>query len=412
MGTDDTAGVALGLLAVAVLASWPFLPGLRRLRAFKAFPPFRAWAARPHPDAAAAVRAGTGLRPSAVDSSLGAVVVRTAWRNQDPRDAQPSLRASRPLVPVVSVDGVPASWGWGVTELALAPGEYLIAVAGSHSRCYRVVEVRAGERVELDYASVIGDTAHRYSLAGNDVRDLTSFTVRRGGPNRAVVFTAAGLVLAAALAAIAFAAPDLLAYAPVVGAVAVGLGIGVGVIVASLAKQARLRRVVMAPNAIGDAPVVLDADEPARMAPAPGWAGLGLHLRFELAHHAPEAVAALAGGRPDLWQRWRTVRIGEPEVPGCRPWVPAPEVRLDGRPVRAGWTRSWLRVAPGEHELTVRVPLPRSQIGPSTEVDVNEHRLRFRAEAGQTAEVALCADVAAVPAPAGPHLASLRVRLR
>ncbi|WP_112133496.1 hypothetical protein [Glycomyces dulcitolivorans] len=412
MSTDDATGLVLGLLVIAVLVSWPALPGLRRLAPFKTFPPFRAWTARPHPDAAVAVRAGRRLGPKAGgDSAI--VVVRTAWGNQDSREWRPSLRASRPLVPVVSVDGVPASWGWGTTELTLAPGEHLIAVASSHSRCYRLVNLGRGERLDLDHLSLIGDGAHRYALAGNEIRDLTYFGTRRGGFSWYYAVVIGGLVLAAGLTALMLAEPDAASYALMYGAIGIGLGIGVAAIVSSLVKQARLRHVVTAPPTIGAAPIVLDADEPARMAPAPGWAGLGLHLRYEFERYGPDTVAALAGGKPNLLQRWRTVRIGEPEAPECRPWIPAPEVLLDGRPVRAGWTRSWMQLAPGEHELTVRVPVPRSQIGPDTVVDLGEeYQVRFRAVAGETAAVALCADVAAVPAPQGPHLARFRIRLR
>ncbi|MEU5870292.1 hypothetical protein AB0A73_01875 [Glycomyces sp. NPDC047369] len=405
--------MALALAAAALLLAWPVLPGLRRLAPFKVFPPFRAWAARPHPDAAVEVRAGRRLdeRESATDA---VVVVRTAWRNQDSREARPSLRASRPLVPVVSVDGVPASWGWGTTELALPPGTHLVAVAAGHSRCYRQVDLAAGERLELDYAGVLGDTADRFALAG-ELRDPVSFKERRrpGPVGRYYLLLLGGAAAAAVLTWTVLASPGVLTAAPA-AAIAVGLGIGAAAVIAALRKQVRLRRVaVAAPPAPGDAPAVLDADEPQRTAPAPGWAGFGLHLRYSLDKYPPEAVAALAGGTPNLLQRWRTVRIGEPEAPACRPWVPAPEVLLDGEPLAAGWTRTWTQLAPGEHELVVRVPLHPSQIGPGTAVDLSgaEHRARFRAEAGETAMIVLHAEVAAVPAADGPHLASYSVAL-
>ncbi|MFB9659623.1 hypothetical protein ACFQS3_07605 [Glycomyces mayteni] len=399
--------MAFALACGVLLLAWPVLPGLRRLAPFKAFPPFRAWAARPHPDAAVPVRAGRRL-DERTDPAAAVVVVRTAWRNQDSREARPSLRASRPLVPVVSVDGVPASWGWGATELTLAPGPHLVAVAAGHSRCYRRVDLAAGERLELDHKGILGVAADRFALAG-ELRDPVSFKERRRpeAVGRYYLLLLAGAAAAAALTWTVLSNPGALAAAPA-AAVTVGLGIGAVAVASALRKQARLRRVaVAAPPAAGDSPVVLDADEPARTAPAPGWAGLGLHLRHSLDRYPPEAVAALAGGTPNLLQRWRTVRIGEPEAPECRPWVPAPEVLLDGRPLDAGWTRSWTQLAPGEHELIVRVPAS-GQAGPGTDVDLSraEHRTAFRAEAGETTWIAVHAAVAAVPAAHGPHLAS------
>ncbi|PRY62334.1 hypothetical protein [Glycomyces artemisiae] len=405
--------MAFALAAAALLLAWPVLPGLRRLGPFKVFPPFRAWAVRPHPDAAVEVRTGRRLdaRTSATDAI---VVVRTAWRNQDSREARPSLRASRPLAPVVSVDGVPASWGWGATELTLTPGTHLVAVAGGHSRCYRQVALAAGERLELDYAGVLGDTADRFALPG-ELRDPVSFMERRRPGSVALYYLLllGGVAAAAALTWTALANPGILAAAPA-AAITVGLGIGAAAIIAALRKQARLRRVaVAAPPAADDEPVVLDADEPARMAPAPGWAGLGLHLRYTLDRYPPEAVAALAGGKPNPLQRWRTVRIGEPAAPECRPWVPAPEVLLDGEPVAAGWTRTWTQLAPGDHDLVVRIPQHPTQTRPATTVDLTraEHRTRFHAAPGETTAIALHATVTAIPSPKGPHLASYSAAL-
>ena len=104
------------------------------------------------------------------------------------------------------------------------------------------------------------------------------------------------------------------------------------------------------PPAGGDLeqPLVLDADAPERIAPAPGWAGLGLHLRFMIDEYSPELLAVLAGagGTRAPMQRWRTLRIGEPEAPACRPWIPAPEVFVDGQAVWASWTRMWLQLPP------------------------------------------------------------------
>ncbi|HEX2144978.1 MAG TPA: hypothetical protein VHG10_10770 [Glycomyces sp.] len=420
MDIEDPFGFALGLLAIAVFFTWPVLPGLRRFKAFKTFAPFRDWTARPHPDAAVAVEAGRrlDLKPDDTDTAHATVIVRTAWRNQDSREWKPSLRVSRPLVPLVSVDGVPASWGWGITKLTLPPGDHLIAVTSSHSRCYQAVHLGRGERREFDYTSVIGEAAHQYYDAENQIHDRTSFTERRGRPGSTgrfylivvstiVFMTAAMSLMERNPSAFAAHFVNMLVF----GALALGLGVGVAVIWSSMAKQARRRRVATAdPPTSGDLgqPRILDADEPERIAPASGWAGLALHLRFMLEEHAPETLSALAGGpKLSLIQRWRAVRIGEPEVPECRPWTPAPEVLVDGQPVDASWTRMWLQLAPGEHELTVRVAPPRGQIGPSSRVDLEraEERRRFRVTTGQTAQLTVTAHITAVPRADRPELA-------
>jgi len=427
MSTDDIIGLVCGLLALAVLVSWPVLPGTRRLAPFKTFPPFRAWEARPHPDAVVDVEAGRrlDLPRGGTDTANATVIIRTAWTNQDTRDPSPSLRVSRPLVPLVSVDGVPASWGWGVTKLTLPPGEHLISVSTSHSRCYQMIDVECGERRDLDYASIIGATAHHYSEAGHMLRDRTSFRERRRGPGVVgwvYLMTIGGLVLMSLLMAAVLAgpdeAPDAIGGFAVFGAIAVGLGVGVAVIVRSLIKQRRQSRarVAEAPMS-GDphAPRVRDADAPERLVPAPGWAGFGLHLRFEIEEYAPAALEELSGGgRLSLMQRWRAIRIGEPEVPACRPWIPVPEVYLDGRAIKASWTRMWMQIAPGEHDLFVRVNMPHSQIDSQTAIDVSraEYRRRIVATEGQTIEMRLTTEVSAVPQREQPRLAAYRAILR
>ena len=427
MSTDDLIGLGFGLLAIALLVSWPVLPGFRRFAGFKTFPPFRAWAASPHPDAAVAVQAGrrVDLSPSDTDAANATVVVRTAWGNQHSREWRPSLRVSRPLVPLVSVDGVPASWGWGTTKLTLSPGEHLIAVTGSHSRCYKTVHLERGERIDLDYSSVIGATAHEHYEAGNQAHDLTRFRERRRGPGSTgwyFLIVLGGMAVMGSATAAAIANPSgfsaVIGNTAVIGAIAVGLGVGVAVIAGSMAKQARLRRTTVAdPPADRDpqGPRVLDADAPERIAPAPGWAGLGLHLRFMIDAYPPDTLMALAGGEsPSVMQRWRSIRIGEPEAPACRPWIPAPEVLIDGKAVRGSWTRMWLQLQPGEHELVVRVAVPRRQIGAQTVVDLSraEFRRTIRLTAGETYQETLTTEITAVPRPDRPELAEFRARLR
>jgi hypothetical protein len=426
MSTDDRIGLAFGLLAIALLVSWPVLPGFRRFSGFKTFPPFRAWAARPHPDAAVAVQAGRRIDLSGSDSGAAnaTVVVRTAWGNQHSREWSPSLRVSRPLVPLVSVDGVPASWGWGTTKLTLPPGEHLIAVTSSHSRCYENVHLERGQRIDFDYTSIVGATAHRHYEAGNQAYDLTRFRERRRGPGSTgwyFLIVLGGMAVMGAATAAAIANPSGFSAAIgntlVIVAIALGLGVGVAVIAGSLARQARLRRTTVADSPAErnpQGPRLLDADAPERIAPAPGWAGVGLHLRFTIDEYCPEVLAALAGGgNLSVMQRWRAIRIGEPEVPVCRPWIPAPEVFIDGKAVRASWTRMWLQLPPGEHELVVRVVAPRQQIGPQTVVDLRraEYRRTIRLTAGEIYQETVTAEITAVPRPDRPELAEYRARL-
>ncbi|MEU5155724.1 hypothetical protein [Glycomyces sp. NPDC021274] len=425
MSNDDLIGLGFGLLAIALLVFWPVLPGTRRFAEFKTFPPFRAWAVRPHPEAAVAVEAGhrIDLSPRDSDAANATVVVRTAWGNQHSREWSPSLRVSRPLVPLVSVDGVPASWGWGTTKLTLPPGEHLIAVTSSHSRCYKTVNLERGQRIDLEYTSILGVTAHRHYEAGNQAHDLTRFRERRRGPGstgRYFLIVIGGMAVMGGATAAAIANPAGFAAAfgaVVIGAIAVGLGVAVAVVARSLAEQARLRRTTVAdPHAEWDPqkPRLLDADAPERIAPAPGRAGLGIHLRFMVDAYAPEVLAALAGGgKLSVMQRWRAIRIGEPELPACRPWVPAPEVFVDGEAVRASWTRMWLQLQPGEHELVVRVVPPRRLIGSQTVVDLNraEFRRTIRLAAGETRQETLTAEITAVPRHDRAELAEFRARL-
>lgn len=420
--SGDLLALSLGLVAVAVAASWPVLPGLRRLSGFKTFPPFRDWEARPHPDAIVEVQAGRriDLTPDRTDAT---VIVRTAWRNQDSRDVTPSLKMSRPVIPLVSVDGHPAAWGWGTVKLTLTPGQHLIAVTSSHSRCYRTVILDRGDRTELDYTSVIGATAHRYREAGSEIRDLTAFEPRRRerGPGAHLAIAASGTAIIAGFAALAIAstpAASTLIGSAVWGSAGLGLSIGIAVIATSTVRQMRgSRRIVAVPPQTTDewVPRILDADAPQRLDPALGWAALGLHLRFELEPYAPAALAALASTtRSYLWQRWRAIRIGEPAPPVCRPWIPPPLVLLDGKEVPAGWTRMWMQVPPGEHEIVVRVGAPPSQVDDRTILDFGqaEIRRRFTTTAGTTTGFAFTADITAVPAPDRPRLAEYRPRLR
>ncbi|MFG3340905.1 hypothetical protein [Glycomyces sp. NPDC048151] len=428
MTSDDAEALALGLAAIAVFATWPVLPGLRRFGGFKTFPPFRAWAARPHPDAAVRVRTGrrprperrtdvspffTRVNPSRRTGADATVVVRIAWSNQDSRDLHPSLRASRPLVPLLSVDGRPAAWGWGTVALDLPPGRHLIAVTSSHSRWYRVVHLNAGDEVGLDYASILGATAHFHRLPGAWIRELTSFGPRRAARPVRIPLIATGAAVVAALAAVVASQTSASALVATAfwGAVAVGLGSGIAVSAASLARQARSRRVTVASPPDRSTLEILDADGP-RLAPAPGWAGLGLHLRFDLDQYPDEALAALCGGiRPNLMQRWRTVRIGEPEAPACRPWIPVPEVTVDGVPLDASWTRMWTQLAPGEHELAVKVGPAPEQVDAGTLVEPAEFRTRFRTVAGENTELTVTADITAIPARDRPRLTEFRARL-
>ncbi|GAB3655968.1 hypothetical protein [Glycomyces tarimensis] len=428
LDAEEIFSITLAALMLVALVAWPVLPGLKRLGSFKAFPPFRDWAARPHPDAAVGVQAGRRLHMGPrddTDAANATVVVRTAYGRYPSRQWSPDFRVARPLVPVVSVDGMPASWGWGTTKLTLPPGRHLIAVTSSHTRSYEVVDLARGERRDLDYCSVIGAQAHRYHQADNELWEGVSFGGHRSGLGRAnwYVILVFGIFALAALLTILATTTDALdsealGSALAFGAMGVGVAVGLGVIGVSLVKQFRRK-----PTTVAHAPAhgsdnevrILDDDEPERLAPAPGWAALSLHLRYMLEEHDQATLAALAGGRkPSLLQRWRAVRIGEPEAPACRPWVPAPEVSVDGRPIKASWTRMWLQLPPGPHDLTVSIPAPRTQLGPSTRLDLTqaEWRRSMTLPPGETTEMTLTAEVKAVPDREGPHLSEFRARLR
>jgi hypothetical protein len=430
MNPQDFTAVLAGLLAVLpflLLLLWrKHVPGLNGMVDFNTVPPFRGWAAKPHPDAAVPVR--TGRRLSDEHDSVNAhVIVRTAWGRYPGKGEGPGWRVARPLTPVVYVDGIPASSGWGTTRLTLAPGRHLIAVTGSHSRCYQELDLARGDRRELDYRCVIGPNAHQYHENELGLNLATYLTERsRGldtfrGAGNGVKWTAYGAIaLALLLTAVLLLLPedglvpvgDLL----VVPLLVIPAMAGVGLAVFAVAQAFRKPPVIAAdppPHGSSHELRVLDDDEPAALTPAPGWAALGLHLRFWLEEHDAETLRALAGGKPSLLQRWRTVRVGEPEAPAVRPWVPAPEVRVDGRVVDASWTRLWMQLPPGEHEVSVRVRAPHSQIGPQTEVDLGRAQWRRRVflTAGMSTDLDVLARVTAVPRPDRPELAAFRARV-
>ncbi|WP_205324131.1 hypothetical protein [Glycomyces sp. YM15] len=407
---------------VALLVWRKHIPGLNGMAAFNTVPPFRAWTARPHPDAAIPVQTGRRVGAAADDPTRATVIVRTAWGAYPGKGEGPGWRQARPLTPVIYADGRPAASGWGTTRLTLDPGPHLVAVAGSHSGCYEHLDLQRGERRELDYRCVIGGNAHQYEegYAGHDLGTyLTarSRSLRGGNRVKQVLFGAVGLSMLLFL--VIFMLPDdfpiaddklLLLPALVVPGIA-----GVGLAVAATVRGFRATRPVVAdppPPGAAHQLRILDGGAP-ELTPAPGWAALGLRLRFRVDPHDAATLSALAGGRLGLLQRWRTIRVGEPELPACRPWIPAPEVHIDGRPVDTGWTRSWMQLPPGEHDVRIRVLAPETQIGPRTALDLSRAEWRHRVvlTAGETRDVDLVADITATPSPDRRELAAYRVRL-
>lgn len=404
----------------ALLFLWrKHIPGIRGMVGFNTVPPFRAWTARPHPDAAVPVETGSRAgKPRDTDAAHATVVVRTAWGAYPGKGEGPGWRQARPLTPVVLADGVPASSGWGVTRLTLTPGTHLIAVTGGHSRCYKQVHLGRGDLRELDYRCVIGGNADEYREGHGSMNLGTYLTTRarglRGGSGvqRILLGTVAlALLLAFALSFLP-SGGDLIAI-PLIGLPVLA---GIGIAVYAIRQGLRKPPTIVAEPPPHGAPHefrVLDDDEPEQVAPAPGWAALGLHLHFWLDPHTPEALRVLARGKPGLLQRWRVLRVGEPELPAWRPWVPAPEVTIDGRPVEADWARMWAQLPPGEHDLQISVPVPQRRFGPQTRLDLDraEWRRRVFLTEGGTLDLDLLAHVTAVPHPDRPELAEYRVRL-
>lgn len=411
------------VLLVPIVLLRKRIPGVRGMVDFNTAPPFRAWGARVHPDAAVPVQVGSRVASGDDDPAHATVIVRIGWGNYPGKNEGPGWKQARPLTPVVYVDGVPAASGWGTVRLTLTPGPHLVAVTGGYSGCYKLLELDRGERRELDYRCVIGGNADGYSEGFPGVRVGTYLVARsrglRGGDRIArVVYGAVALALLLIL--VVFLLPDdfpvgtdTLMLLPVL---VVPVVAGVGIAIAAMVQGFRSGRTVVAAAPAHGAPQqvrILDDDDPEKLVPAPGWSALALRLRFRLDRHAPEAIAALAGGKQSLVRRWRTIRVGEPELPACRPWVPAPIVTIDGRPLDVGWTRSWLQLPPGEYDVHVRIPAPESRIGPQTRVDLSraEWRRRVVLTAGRNREVDLLADVTATPGPDRPELAVYRVRL-
>lgn len=413
----------VALLPFLLLMLWrKHIPGLRGMVERNTAPPFRPWTAKPHPDASVPVQTGSRTASGTDDPSHATVILRTTWGNYPGRGEGPGWKQARPLTPVVYVDGLPASSGWGTTRLTLTPGPHLIAVAGSHSRCYQRLDLQRGERRELDYRCVLGGNAHEYAEGFPGLRHGTYLVTRsrglRGGNRLArVLYGAIGLSLLLFL--VIFLLPDdfpisteALIYLPaLIVPGAAGLGIAIAAIMQGFNAN---RPTVAAPPPLGSPHElrILDADDPEKLTPAPGWAALSLRLRFWLDPYEPEALTALAGGKPNLMQQWRIKRVGEPELPAVRPWVPSPEVTVNGRPVDAGWTRSWMQLPPGEYDVRVRIPAP-ARAGPETRLDLSRAEWRHRVilTAGQTREVDLLANIAAVPHRDRPELAAFSVRL-
>jgi hypothetical protein len=53
----------------------------------------------------------------------------------------------------------------------VSAGEHLVAVAGSHSLCYRVIHLKEGADATFYYSSVLGAGAHRFREADADLHE-------------------------------------------------------------------------------------------------------------------------------------------------------------------------------------------------------------------------------------------------
>ncbi|GIG68229.1 hypothetical protein [Phytomonospora endophytica] len=403
--------IGTGGVLIAALLLAPFVPGLRRIRLRRMYPPFRAWSARLHPDSPHQASAGRRVSRDLPDSSRGAVVVRTGHRGRLVRDIDLDWRVSRPLAPVVYADGTPVSWGWGETRVELPAGRHLIAVGTSHSRSYREVDVEAGAVTVLRHASLLSNGAHDHHKPDASATGV-EFVVEKGWSG----FSWTALIVAALLALFTALEWSILSGASPAGdmwgVIGVALAIVAGIafvayvtvrVVTEMRKESRPAVPVPAPPAL----LVRDQDFPAAVEPPAGWSLIDLWLRYELERLPREDLRALAGGRLGPWRWWRARTIGEPRPPRYRAWIPEPTVSVDGNPVRAGWTRCSLAVPPGEHEVVVTVDGPPGSPGEG----VTSVR-KVSTMAGARAEVEVVADVLAVSRADGPGLARFEVSMR
>lgn len=424
-----------GFAALVLLRS--HIPGLRRLATHKFFPPFRGWHARPHPAARIPVHTAPRLGKltrHTTEPGTATLLVHTGYSSYLAGARRLDFRVARPSVPVVYIDGYPVSWGWGVTRTVVSAGEHLVAVAGSHSRCYRVIHLKEGADATLYYSSVLGAGAHRFREADADLHEGVWLTTARPGRSttaerriamvvRAMVTSVAVVTLLGLTAGI-LASPlgdrlpigALLAYGAAGSGVCGGLVLVAGAIVDAHRPSPALPEA--APPADPTRPDVhivdYDASEPPN--PAPGWSALSLHLRYELvAHTAAEWTAEMGEqkSRPNPIQWWRAIRIGEAEVPGARVWVPAPRVAIDGIAVPASWTRMWIQLAPGIHRVYTAADTPPTEVGDSTQVDLTaaRHRHTIVAREGETHHLEYVAHIRALPCKDRQELASYHVKL-
>ncbi|WP_280397853.1 hypothetical protein [Nocardia carnea] len=361
-------------------------------------------------------------------------MVHTGYSSYPPRAQRVDLRVSRPNVPVVYVDGYPASWGWGITRITITAGEHLVAVAGSHSRCYRRLHLVEDETVTLYYSSVLGSGAHRFREPDADVHEgvwlgtvpPAKFTA---ADRRVTAVVRAVLACVAALALLGITAElldspleDLVSTGALFTYGAIGSGVCGGLILVAGAVADALRSPAPQPPVDPPDPStppdvrVIDYDESATPRPAPGWSALCLHLRYELTAHTPEELATAAGRegrRLNPLQRWRVIRIGEAEVPGGRPWIPPPDVAIDGVAIPAGWTRMWIQLAPGTHHISIALDAPRPETGPTTKIDLTDARQQHTVvlRTGETHHLAGLATIHALPRPEHREMAKYHARL-
>lgn len=428
-------GVLLGFTGFAVVLYRTRIPGIRRLASHKPFAPFTEWTAQPHRCAPFPVRAGQRLAhiTREVGPTRGMLVITTWYSSWALRDWRPNLRVARPAVPVVYVDDKPVSWGWGQTAVSVPPGEHVLAVSSSCSGWWQRVSVEAGQHREFHFSRVLGaDAPHCTDATGR--HSGVWFGMRRPGADEPFTVTtalAAGLgVMVATVALLVGIAAGLGDSFPVLGVVScavISFGICLGGWVVGMVLQDAAtplppllpaKTLTSLENGHRRRQAhVMNATDTEPPPPAPGWATVQLDLRFEFPAHSPADLVTLARLHPSRWlspwQRWRAARIGEPERPGIRPWVPPPLVTIDDTPIQASWTRMWLQLRPGEHRIAVSVQPPQDQLGPETRLDL-EHATRtqlLHLAPGQTGRVSYTATIDALAIAQRFELESFTARL-
>ncbi|MEV0650229.1 hypothetical protein AB0I28_33710 [Phytomonospora sp. NPDC050363] len=270
-----------------------------------------------------------GRAAPALPPGHGGISVRT-WNNT-------RWDYNRPARPrAVGIDDRPLWHGYGRMVAVVAPGQHLVEVRRDHVEGSRLVEVAAGELVELEYAAPHGFaldgvlTAPPSRIVGTTLRPWLLFLVFLAATPVVLSRSGASESLGGATAAVS------------AGLILAGL-------LVTIAWQVGVRR-------RGERYRAEAADEPRPVTTA---SGTGVLLG-----HTPRRIPAAQAGRAGLLIDARlahTVRMnGFPVESSTSPhgWAPRPRLWIDGREHPVSWAHWWYMLAPGTHEIRFEVPGP------------------------------------------------------